>query len=586
MVRAGSAETSQQFCRPEAETMEAAAATRKFITIRTECAASTTVSVPGLKGERWAPAAQALLFGCAVIGRTADWRVDREVIFYPDDLPETDVVALRRYVRERAWSRGARPRKQGDPEPDLIWRDEARLGTPVNGRSIKVQLLPLSEFLKLFYCVGYEDCSLIIGYDLPRELTRLASDWREVKKDENVGGWKLVLWTYLDPNSGKQWPSAGWRPRIILKRVAPNVSFIKFDGRRGSLFRGEFLDLSNLVHALTGRHWTLDEAIAAFTSEVIDKYAERGRITPECIDYTRRGAHATVLLAKALVDLFDRLHPVSRRHPNGFLSETRLFSPGGLARAYLTAAGFSPPAVPKDRLGPSAAASFGGWAAVQLRGRVPNVHVDFRRQYQMAFLLQGLQELLAPQRLEFVEDTATVREFVKGFTLDELYRPETYPKLNVLCWAKPAGALLPVRAAFTESSASGAGRLTMALAPRYSDEPFPSWLQDVIAAKLDDPAGQAPEIARAERIIPIGRQSLRKTRLFSGAVFDPRKDQFFKVLVEEAERFERSERHYADVPAAIRKEIVRGVKAIGNIACFGALSEMRAADLLPDVARR
>jgi hypothetical protein len=62
---------------------------------------------------------------------------------------------------------------------------------------------------------------------------------------------------------------------------------------------------------------------------------------------------------------------------------------------------------------------------------------------------------------------------------------------------------------------------------------------------------------------------LRKTRLFGGAVFDPRKDQFFKVLVEEAERFERGERRDADVPAAIRKGIVRGVKAIGNIACFG-----------------
>ena len=215
------------------------------------------------------------------------------------------------------------------------------------------------------------------------------------------------------------------------------------------------------------------------------------------------------------------------------------------------------------------------------RPRLPTVHVDFRRQYQTAFLLQGLQELLAAERLEFVEDTAAVREFVKRFTPEELYRPETYRKLNVLCWVKPAGALLPVRAAFKESGGSGAGRFTMALAPRYSDEPLPSWLHDVIAAKLRDPAGQAPEIVRAERIIPIGRQALRKTRLFGGAVFDPRKDQFFKVLVEEAERFERGEGRYADIPAAIRKEIVRGVKAIGNIACFGALSETRAADLLP-----
>jgi hypothetical protein len=77
------------------------------------------------------------LFGCAVIGRRADWRIDREVIFYPDHLPESGLVPLRKYVRERTWSRGARPRKEGDPEPDLIWCDEARLGTPVNARDAR-----------------------------------------------------------------------------------------------------------------------------------------------------------------------------------------------------------------------------------------------------------------------------------------------------------------------------------------------------------------------------------------------------------------------------------------------------------------
>ena len=344
---------------------------KKFIAIRTECAASTTASMPGFEGERWAPAVQALVFGCAVIGRTADWRIDREVIFYPDDLPESGVVALCKYVQELTWRLGARPRKEGDPEPDLIWRDEARLGTPVNGRSIKVQLLPLSEFLKLFYCVAYEDRSLIIGYDLPRELTRLAAFWREIKKGEKVGGWKLALWTYLDPNTGKQSPSAGWRPQIILKRVAPNVTFIEFTGRRGSRYRGEFLDLSNLAHALTGRHWMLAEALGCFPGERIDKHVEHGRITPDCIDYRRREAYAIVRLAETLVDLFDRLHPVSRRRLGGFVNETRLFSPGGLGRAYLKAAGFSPPAVRQDRLGACAAASYGGWSEVQVRGRPP-----------------------------------------------------------------------------------------------------------------------------------------------------------------------------------------------------------------------
>jgi hypothetical protein len=231
----------------------------------------------GFENECWAPAGQALLFGCAVIGRTSDWRIGREVIFYPDDLPEHGVTALRKYIAERTDVCGAAPRNDGGAAPYRIWRDEARLGTPVNGRSIKVELLPLSQFLKLFYRIAHDDCALIIGHNLPFGLARLASSWHEVKKGENVGGWKLVLWTFQDPKTGRQQPSAGWRPCIILKRATPNVAFIEFTGRRrsrrrhGSLYRGEFLDLANLARALTGRQWTFAEALKAFTGEVIDQ---------------------------------------------------------------------------------------------------------------------------------------------------------------------------------------------------------------------------------------------------------------------------------------------------------------------------
>jgi hypothetical protein len=536
--------------------------------------------MPGFDGERWEPAAQELLFGCAMIGRTAAWRVDRELIFYPDDLSDTAVATLRKYVEERTWRRGARPRKEEDAEPELIWRQEALLGVPVNGRSIKVQLLPLSEFLKLFYCIAYEDRALVIAYNLPRVLTRLASDWHEVKKGKNVGAWKLVLWTYPDPNTGKRRPSAGWRPRIILKRVTPDVTFTEFAERRWSRYRGELFDLANLANTLTGRHWTFADALSAFTGETVEKNRDYGQITPDQIDYCRRDVHATVQLADKLVSLFDRLHPISRGRPGGFVSEARLFSPGGLARAYFTAARWSPPLVPGDRLGSCCAASLGGWAEVQVRGRVPSMLVDFRRQYQAVFLLQGLQELLAAERLDFVEDTAAVREFVNSFTPDALFRPETYRKLNVLCWIKPAGEVLFKRAAFKAASLSGSDRFVMAKGPRYSDQPVCAYLADVIDAMLA-PGSKAPEIIRAERIVPVGLQGLRRTRLIGGAVFDPRKHQFAKILVEEGERCDQGQGSYADIPAAIRREIVRGIKAIGNIACFGALSEARSADLLP-----
>ena len=337
----------------------------KFIALHTECVTASTASMPGFEGERRAAAGQSLLIGSAIIGRTSDGRIDRELIFYPDDLPEIGVARLRQYIAERTYACGAPPQENGEAQPYRIWRKEARLGTPINGRSVKVQLLPLSEFLKLFYRIACEDRAMVIGYNIPRLLTRLASDWREIKKGKHIGGWRLYLWTYRDPNTGKRLPSAGWRPSIICKRIAPDVIFTEFAGRRGSRYRGEFPDLANLARTLTGRRWALGEALSAFIGEVIDERRDCGRIALDDIAHCRRVAHGIVGLAKALIGLFDRLHPVSRGCPGGFVSETRLFSPGGLARPYLTAAGFSPPAVPEDRLGACAAASHGGWSGVQ-----------------------------------------------------------------------------------------------------------------------------------------------------------------------------------------------------------------------------
>jgi hypothetical protein len=545
----------------------------KFIAFDTECVTPTTAAEPGFESERWAWEGQALLFGCAVIGRTNDWRIEREVIFHPDDLPERGLAVLSQYVMDRTYRRGALPRKEDDAQPDFVWRED---------RSVIVELLPLSQFLKLFYWLAYKERALIIGFNLPFNLTRLAAFWHEVKKGRNVGGWHLDLWTYRDL-TGEERPSAGWRPGIIIKRKAPDVVFIEFTGTRGSKdekgsrYRGQFLDLSNLAHALTSRHWTLAEAVPAFfADEGLDKDMEHGRITPECIDYCRGAVRATVSLAEKLLYLFDGLHPVSRGG-GGPLSETLLYSPGGPARAYLKAVGFSPPAVPEDHLGPSVTAFFGGLAEVQVRGRSPVVHVDFRRQYQTVFILMGLQRLLAAERLDFVEDTAAVRAFVESVTLDDLLRSETWPELAVLCWIKPDGDVLPVRAAFGDGTAS-AGRFSLAMAPRYSDEPVVVYLAHVIAAKLIK--GRAPEIIRAERIVPVGRQRLRKTRLFGGAVFNPIRDQFFKVLVEEGERFSRGEGRYSEIPATVREAILPGIKGIGNIGCFGAPIETRQTDLL------
>ena len=210
------------------------------------------------------------------------------------------------------------------------------------------------------------------------------------------------------------------------------------------------------------------------------------------------------------------------------------------------------------------------------------VHVDFRREYQMVFLLQELQDLLAAERLEFVEDTEATRAFVESVTLDDLLRPATWPKLNALCWVRPAGEIMVGRWALDErAAATTPDRFSLAMTNRYSDEPVVAYLGDVIASKLLSEC--TPEIIRAERIVPIGRQRLRRARLFGGAIFDPRRnDLLFKLLVEEGERFNQGSGRFAKIAAPVRQVILPGVKGIGNMGCFGDLIETRGADLLPN----
>jgi len=281
----------------------------RFIALDVSVAGSAIQTMPGFDDARWAPEGQPFVVGNAVIGRTYNWAIEREIIFYPDELPESGKAVLRQYVDEHTYRRGARPQTESDPEPDLIWRDEHR---------ITVELLSLNKFLKRLYYVGYKDRGLFIAYALPWVLSRLATEWDEVVKGPNAGAWQLTLWTYRDPVTGEERPSAGWRPLVILKRVTPDVVFTEFSscrgdkGEKGSRYKGQFFDPTNQLNGLTGRHWTLAEALRTFNGETLDDRGGSPVLDSVAIDQCRKRLRATVSLTQTLIKLFDDLHPVSR----------------------------------------------------------------------------------------------------------------------------------------------------------------------------------------------------------------------------------------------------------------------------------
>jgi hypothetical protein len=177
-----------------------------------------------------------------------------EGVFY-HLLPRTDIHKLEEYV--------ASHRAETHPE------DFKRL-----------RLLNRHEFLQVFYELAYKARCLVVGFNLPIHLARLAFTSAPAR-GFFAGGFSFTLWTYKD-KKGCERPN-GFRPRICIKYIDRKRSLIAFTARNspdpedlipeGSLsgepkpgyrFRGHFLDLRTLSFALANEVFSLEAACQAF----------------------------------------------------------------------------------------------------------------------------------------------------------------------------------------------------------------------------------------------------------------------------------------------------------------------------------
>ena len=143
----------------------------------------------------------------------------------------------------------------------------------------RLRLLTRREFLHLFYNLAYKARCLVVGFNLPLHLSRLAFDSAPAR-GFFAGGFSLGLWTYTD-KSGRERPN-GFRPRICIKCIDQKRALIAFTARNspdqedlipeaslsgepepGYKFPGHFLDLRTLVFALADEVYSLEAACAA-----------------------------------------------------------------------------------------------------------------------------------------------------------------------------------------------------------------------------------------------------------------------------------------------------------------------------------
>lgn len=223
--------------------------------------------------------AQALTFGFARLYRLT-W-LDRgvklrcigEFCFHTDELPQTYPEG---YETLQAHCRGRLPALDPPDEPfpqALLW------------------LMPRSEFVKLFYDYAYKQRAMVVGFNLPFDISRLAVKWGSVRgRGHFYGGFRFVLSEATSKKTGDP-REALWRPPIAVKPIDSKRVLIGFlrPSRLNPGFEhhsGQFLDLHTLVRTLSDESHSLKSAGEAFGARVIKSDADEQARSPRSTSST------------------------------------------------------------------------------------------------------------------------------------------------------------------------------------------------------------------------------------------------------------------------------------------------------------
>jgi len=526
--------------------------------------------MPGFNLVEWPAYAQPLLFGTAHLwtrpsnGRR--WKRKAEWTFYPDNLPLATLAKLRRHF-------DLDNRRMGD------WHE------PTDSPGVKAYLLPLSDFLAVFYKEAVSQRCLIVGFNLPFDLSRLAFRVGPAQSQRFRGGFSFILWR--DP-TGKHAQNL-YRPRLYIKRLGDRstlmgFSTVKLGADKAAGFwrpQAELLDLGQLCTALLGDPHSLDRACKAFGLGVGKaKTPGHGIITLRYVRYNRRDTHVTAALAFAALDRFDR-HPISRGHrPPGPLSECSVFSGASIAKAYLRIMGIAPrmtanPDFPRRALAAAMQAYYGGRTESRIWGLpVPVAPLDFVSMYPTVAAVQHLWPIITANIVKVVDCTEEIRFFLEAVSPEDLFKPEKWPELNGFARIRPHGDILPVRARYQQH------RRTWKIGanPYYSEDPQWYAIADLAASRVR--GGPVPDILEAFRLAPGESQPDLKPVRFAGSLtIDPSHDDFFTRTVEERARMQAGLPPYAETPAGELEAGALALKVMANAGAYGIYAEVNRNDL-------
>jgi len=483
-----------------------------------------------------------------------DNELREEGLFYADDLPAKDRRTLEKYVAAQ------------------------------NRRGTRLLILSRRDFLKKLYKAAYKGRALLVGFNLPFDLSRLAFTARPAR-GRFAGGFSLSIWSYI--KMGVERPSTR-RPSIGIKHIDSKRALKGFTARygpdnsdlipegsttgepeKGYKFRGHMLDLRTLAFALTDRSYSLESACQAFGVEHGKQHvAKHGVVTKNYIDYNRRDVQATSELAVKLLAEYKK-HPIN-------LQPTKAYSPASIGKAYLRAMGIAPilerqPDFPAPYLGFAQTAFFGGRTSAHIRKvDVPVVYVDFLSMYPTVNGLMDLWRFVTAGEIQVKNCGREVERFLRSLAPVKLFCPETWKKFPAFVKVVPNGDLLPSRAQYSPAS----NDWQVALNYFYAPDKDPSeglWfsLPDVVSSVLL--TGKIPKIVEAFRLSPVGKMpGLRSVQLGGEVLVNPRTQDLFRTVIEKRKSLSQQK---GITPQDVDR-LDKSLKVLANATSYGIFAEM------------
>ncbi len=394
----------------------------------------------------------------------------------------------------------------------------------------RLRLYSRSQFIDETFGMAIQAKALIVGFNLPFDLTRIAVDWNAAQN----GGWTLILKQWRNPETDKLEPNESF-PRVVIKALNSKAAIIsstraplslrKTKSKRAKLWpAARFLDLRTLLWALRNKSFSLDVACEKF--DVRGKLADHkpsGRVDLEEIEYCRQDVRATANLLNAVKQEYD-LHPIA-------FGPDRMFSPASVAKSYLEELNISYPSEKVSNAeypyGVFKQSYFGGRAECRIRNwEVPVCPVDFMSQYPTVNELLDNWSVLTAKKLRFRNARKEVRECLSQMTLDRCFDRKLWPQFRFFALVRPDNDILPVRTLYNG--------VTQNIGINYLTSPEPIWFAgpDIIASILL--TGKVPHIEKAIHVVAHGKQAgLKATSLRSMVQADANKHSFFKHVIEQ-----------------------------------------------------